>query len=83
MPKLALLGAYLARFWEHLGDCFLYLGRDLAKMGETQQKTTRVLHFGRFFFGILGVLWEAMLAHLSAMLGYAGLCERQLGATWR
>ena len=35
--KAGELGGYLARFWEHLGDVFSYLGRGLAKMGENQK----------------------------------------------
>ena len=35
------------------------------------------------FFGVLGLLLEAMLAHLGAMLGYVGPSGRHLGATWR
>ena len=35
------------------------------------------------FFKILGVLLEAMLAHLGAMLGYVEPSRRHLGAAWR
>ena len=35
------------------------------------------------FLGFLGVLLEAMLAHLGAMLDYVGPAGRHLGATWR
>ena len=40
VPKMANLEAKmanLAHFWEHLGDLFLDLGRDLAKNGENQK----------------------------------------------
>ena len=40
-------------------------------------------HVGFKVFGVLGVLLEAMLAHLGAMLGYVGPAGRHLGATWR
>ena len=73
--------ANLAHFWEHLGDLFWILGAILPKMAKTQ-KTTIVHHFDRFF-GVLGLLLEAMLAHLGAMLGYVGPSGRHLGATWR
>ena len=49
------------------------------------QKTTRVQHFLRFF-GVLGLLLEAMLAHLGAMLGYVGPSDpilEQLGDKMR
>ena len=71
------LGALFGASWRPLLD----LGRDLAKNGENQ-KTTTVHHFGRFF-GVLGLLLEAMLAHLGATLGDFGLSGRHLGATWR
>ena len=84
VPKMANLEAKmanLAHFWEHLGDLCWILGAILPKMAKTK-KTTTVQHFGRFF-GVLGLLLEAMLAHLGAMLGYVGPSGRHLGATWR
>ena len=75
------LGAYLARFWQHLGDFFCILGAIFPKLAKTK-KTTTVEHSGSFFF-ILGALVEAMLAHLGAMLGYVGPFGRHLEATWR
>ena len=69
--------ANLAHFWEHLGDFFWIL----SKMAKTQ-KTTTVHHFLKFF-EVLGLLLEAMLAHLGAMLGYVGSSWRYLEATWR
>ena len=71
----------LAYFGEHLGDLFWILGAILPKMAKTK-KTTIVQHFCRFC-GVLGLLLEAMLAHLGAMLGYVGPSGRHLGATWR
>ena len=71
------LGAYLARFWEHLGDFFCILGAILPKWAKTK-KTTRVHHFERFFLD-LGPLLKAMLAHLGATLGHLGAIFEQLG----
>ena len=70
----------LARFWEHLGDFFWILGAIFPELAKTT-KTTRVQHFYRVL-GILGVLLEAMLSHLGAMLGYVVPSGRHLGATW-
>ena len=84
VPKMANLGgkiANLAHFLEHLGDLCWILGAILPKMAKTK-KTTTVHHFGRFF-GVLGLLLEAMLAHLGATLGDFGPSGRHLGATWR
>ena len=78
VPKLA----NLEPTWRAFGSIlvtFLYLGRDLAKMGENQ-KTMRVHHFYRFFLD-LGPLLKAMLAHLGAMLGHLGAILEQLGDT--
>ena len=69
--------ANLAHFWEHLGDLFWILGAILPKMAKSQ-KTTTVHHFGRFF-EVLGLLLEAMLAHLGAMLGHVGAILEHLG----
>ena len=80
VPKMANLEAKmanLAHFWEHLGDLFWILGAILPKMAKTK-KTTIVHHFGRFF-RVLGLLLEAMLAHLGAMLGHVGAILEQLG----
>ena len=73
--------ANLAHFWEHLGDLFWILGAILPKMAKTK-KTTIVHHFSRFF-GVLGLLLEAMLAHLGAMLGHLGAILEQLGDKMR
>mgnify|MGYP007023185403 FL=1 len=73
--------ANLAHFWEHLGDLFWILGAILPKIAKTK-KTTIVYHFSKFFW-VLGLLLEAMLVHLGAMLGYVGSSGRHLGATWR
>ena len=84
VPKIVNLGgkiANLAHFLEHLGDLCWILGAILPKMAKTK-KTTTVHHFGRFF-GVLGLLLEAMLAHLGATLGDFGPSGRHLGATWR
>ena len=83
VPKMANLEpkmANLAHFWEHLGDFCCTLGAILPKMAKTK-KTMRVHHFRRFF-GVLGLLLKAMLAHLGAMLGYVVPSGRHLGATW-
>ena len=77
-PHLGAKMANLARFWQHLGDVFLNFGGDLAKLAKTK-KTTTVHHFWKFF-GVLGLLLEAILAHLSAMLAHVGSCWRHLGA---
>ena len=80
VPKMANLEAKmanLAHFWEHLGDLFWILGAILPKMTKTK-KTTTVHHFWRFF-GVLGLLLEAMLAHLGAMLRHLGAILEQLG----
>ena len=63
-----ILGGILPTFWD--------LGRE--KPDSKKQKTIFFL-----FLGVLGVLLEAMLAHLGAMLGYVGPVGRHLGATWR
>ena len=84
VPKMANLGgkiANLAHFLEHLGDLCWILGAILPKMAKTK-KTMIVHHFGRFF-GVPGLLLEAMLAHLGATLGDFGPSGRHLGATWR
>ena len=81
MANLEAKIANLAHFWEHLGDFFCILGAILPKMAKTK-KTTTVHHFGRFF-GVLGLLLEAMLAPLGATLGDFGPSGRHLGATWR
>ena len=80
-PKMAKLAHLWAHLWEHLGDFFCILGAILLKMTKTK-KTTIVHHFWRFF-GVLGLLLEAMLHYLGAMLGYVGPSGRHLGATWR
>ena len=84
VPKMANLEvkmANLAHFWEHLDDMFWILGAILPKIAKTK-KTTIVQHFLKLF-AVLGVLLEAMLAHLGAMLGYVEPSWRHLGATWR
>ena len=84
VPKMANLEAKmanLAHFWKHLGDLFWILGAILPTMAKTK-KTTTVHHFGRFF-GVLGLLLEAMLAHLGAMFGYVGPSGCQLGDKMR
>ena len=88
MANLEAKMANLARFWENLGDFFWILGAILSKLAKSK-KTTTVHPFGRFF-GVLGVLLEAILAHLGAMLGhlgamlsYVGLSWRHLAPTWR
>ena len=58
----------LELFWEHLGDFFGILGAILPKLMKTS-KARRVEHFLRFL-GVLGMLLEAMSAHLGAMLFY-------------
>ena len=68
---------HLARSREHLGDCFLDLGRDLSKMGENQKNDDSSLLLKVFLH--LGALSEAMLAHLGAMLGRLGAILEQLG----
>ena len=84
VPKMANLEAKMANLAHFLGASWrlvLDLGRDLAKNGENQKNddSTALLKF----FGVLGLLSEAMLAHLGAMLGYVGPSGRHLGATWR
>ena len=71
------LGALLGASWRP----FLDLGRDLAKNGENQKNDDSSSLWE--VFGFLGLLLEAMLAHLGAMLGYVGPSGRHLGATWR
>ena len=56
---------------------FLYLGRDLAKMGENQKNDDSSSLLKVFLD--LGPLLEAMLAHLGAMLGHLGAILEQLG----
>ena len=64
------------RTWSLLG-AFLYLGRDLSKMGENQKNDDS----SSLLKGFLdpGALSEAMLAHLGAMLGHLGAILEQLG----
>ena len=81
MANLEAKMANLAHIWEHLGDFFWILGAILSKIPKTK-KTTTVHHFWRFF-GVLGLLLEAILAHLGAMLGYVEPFWRHLGANWR
>ena len=81
MANLEAKMANLAHIWEHLGDFFWILGAILSKIAKIK-KTTTVHHFGRFF-GVLGLLLEAMLAPLGATLGDFGPSGRHLGATWR
>ena len=71
------LGALLGASWRPLLD----LGRDLAKNCQNQKNddSTALL---KVFWGP-GLVLEAMLAHLGAMLGYVGPSRRHLGATWR
>ena len=68
------LGALFGASWRPLLD----LGRDLAKNCENQ-KTTTVQRFGRFF-GVLGLVLEAMLGYLGAVLGYIGAMLAHLRA---
>ena len=81
MPNLKPKMGNLARFREHLGDFFWILGAILPKTVKTT-KTTTVQHFWRFL-GVLGLLLEAMLAHLGAMLGHLGAILEQLGDKMR
>ena len=55
---------------------------DLGRDRPDSKKPTKTNGFCRFL-EVLGVLLEAMLAHLGAMLGYVGPSGRHLGATWR
>ena len=55
---------------------------DLGRERPDSKKPFKTNRFLRFL-GVLGVLLEAMLAHLGAMLGYVGPAGRHLGATWR
>ena len=71
------LDALLGASWRP----FLDLVRDLARNGENQ-KNDDSNSFLRFL-GVLGLLLEAMLAHLGAMLGYVWPSGHHLGATWR
>ena len=71
------LGALLGASWRPVLD----LGRDLAKNGETQKNDDSIAFFKVFW--VLGLLLEAMLVHLGAMLGYVGPSGHHLGATWR
>ena len=57
----------MATFWD--------LGGDLAKTRENQ-KNDDGSSLLRGFWGSWGVLLEAMLAHLGAMLGYVGLGDK-------
>ena len=80
-PKMAILDfkmANLRPFWKSSCPLFGILGAkgQIAKNLERKQQVFLV-------FGVLGVLLEAMLAHLGAMLGYVGPAGRHLGATWR
>ena len=70
------LGALLGASWRPVLD----LGRDLAQNGETQ-KNDNSRTFLKVFW-VLGLLLEAMLAHLGAMLGYVEPSGHHLGATW-
>ena len=84
VPKMANLEAKmanLAHFWEHLGDLFWILCAILPKMAKTR-KTMTVVHFLNIFW-VLGLLLEAMLAHLGAMLGHLGTILEQLGDKMR
>lgn len=65
-----ILGGILPAFW------------DLGRERPDSKKHEKTKAFSRFL-GVLGVLLEAMLAHLGAMLGYVGPAGRHLGATWR
>ena len=71
------LGAILGASWRP----FLDLGRDLTKNCENQKNddSSSLLKF----FGVLGLLLEAMLVHLGSMLAYVGPSGRPLRATWR
>jgi hypothetical protein len=64
------LGALLGESW-----------RPVLRSCNENNKTTTAEHFWRFF-GVLGLLLEAMLVHLGAMLGYVGPSGQHLGATW-
>ena len=56
--------------------------KDIGCEKPDSRKPFKTCGFQRFL-GVLGVLLEAMLAHLGAMLGYVGPAGRHLGATWR
>ena len=56
---------------------FLYLGRDLSKMGENQ-KDNDSSSLSKVFLNP-GVLLEGMLACLGAVLGHLGAMLEQLG----
>ena len=71
------LGALFGASWRPLLD----LGRDLAKNSENQKNDDSSSLWE--VFGVLGLLLEAMLAHLGATLGDFGPSGRHLGATWR
>ena len=73
--------ANLPHFWEHLGDLFWILGAILPEMAKTKKNDDSKALLK--FFGVLGLLLEAMLGYLGAMLGYVGPSGRHLGATWR
>ena len=70
-PTWRTFGIILATF------CWI-LGAILPKIAKTK-KTTTVQRFGRFF-GVLGLVLEAMLGYLGAMLGYLGAMLGHLGA---
>ena len=70
------LGAYLARFWMHLGVFFVSWSRSLQN-GRKPKKRQPFITFEGFLD--LGTLSEAMLAHLGAMLGRLGSILEQLG----
>ena len=74
------LGAYLARFWEHLGDFVCILGAILLKWAKT--KKTTILHQFESFLGSGGWSWRLcwpILALCWVMLGYASAILEQLG----
>ena len=76
MANLELKMVNLRPFWE--ASCPF-----LGILGATSQITKNPFKYFSRFLGFLGVLLEAILAHLGAMLGYVGPAGRHLGATWR
>ena len=78
-PKMAILDfkmTNLRPFWEASCPLFGILG---AK-GQIAKNFEKLMFF--LFLGVLGMLLEAMLVHLGAMLCYVAPAARHLRATW-
>ena len=84
VPKMANLEAKmanLAHFGSILETFFGSWVRSCQKWRKPKNDDGRALL--KVFFEVLGLLLEALLAHLGAMLGYVEPSGHHLGATWR